>query len=417
MGIRNLKVILNQRCRNAINVCKLDKYRGYTLGVDVSIFLYKYIYNNGDHIEGLTRLILRLLKNQITPLFVFDGKPPEEKSNTLQERKEKKETLNIKRNVIESCINLEKTDYVEFKEHIYTMIKKTNNETVIIDDVEISEWFNKSSEELKIEADKISKKIIYVKAHHIESSKKLCNLFGIKYVQVEGGGEAEGILSMLCKNNVIQGVITEDSDILANGGNLLLKNFSSDKNDIEENCLEGILHCLELTHDEFIDFCILCGCDYTEKIPSLGPMNAIKIIHKYKNIEKFLENNDKYDIPEDFLKKYERARYLFNQPIPCEVYNSIDKDTKMICPQIDKLKDFLNHTKLRDKYLKEIDNNLMNYFLNIDGVYQYENDNNTTKKTKKAKNKNAEPKLKKITEFFKEKLFDSYKKELEAVLE
>ena len=64
--IKNLKVILSQKCGLAINERKLDNYRGMTLGIDISIFLYKYLYNNDDHLEGLTRLILRLLKNHIT---------------------------------------------------------------------------------------------------------------------------------------------------------------------------------------------------------------------------------------------------------------------------------------------------------------------------------------------------------------
>lgn len=394
MGIKNLKIVLTQKCKNAINICKLDKYRGYTLGVDLSIFLYKYIYNNGDHIEGLTRLILRLLKNQITPVFVLDGKPPEEKKNTLQERKDKKEYLYIKKNVLESCINIEKNDYNDFKNHINEIIEKNKNESFIIKDDEIKELFNKSQDELRFEVEKVTKKIIHVTYHHIESSKKLFDLFGIRHIYVQQGGEAEGILSMLSKNNVIQGIITEDSDILANSGKLLLKNFCPDKNTIEENCLDGILSCLELNQDEFIDFCILCGCDYTQKIPNLGPINALKIIYKYKNIEKFLDNNTKYIIPINFMDNYQKARYLFNHPIPDDVYDTIDKDTKMKEPKIEELKDFLKDSKLKEKYFKDIENNLMNYFLNIDGIYQYENNKDINILTGKKQ------KTRKITDFF-----------------
>ena len=60
MGIKNLKIILTQKCSNAINTRKIDCYRGMKIGIDLSIFLYKYLYNNDDHIEGLTRLLLRL---------------------------------------------------------------------------------------------------------------------------------------------------------------------------------------------------------------------------------------------------------------------------------------------------------------------------------------------------------------------
>jgi len=392
MGIKNLKVILTQRCKNAINICKLEKYRGYTLGIDLSIFLYKYIYNNGDHIEGLTRLIMRLLKNQITPLFVLDSKPPDEKKNTLQERKDRKEIMNVKKNLLEACIDMPKNNYDDFKNKVIEIVKKTN-ESMEIEEEEIKELFSKSSDEIKIEADKVNRKIIHVKPYHTESSKKLFDLFGIKYIYVEEGGEAEGILSMLCKNNVIQGVITEDSDILANGGKLLLRNFSSDKNIIEENCLEGILNCLEMTQDQFIDFCILCGCDYTQKIPNLGPINALKIIHQYKNIEKFLESNTKYIIPINFFENYEKARYLFNYPIPQEVYDKIDKNTKMQEPKINELKEYLKDSKLKDKNFIEIENNLMNYYLDIKHMSEYDEENLSPSKKKS----------KKITDFFKSK--------------
>ena len=83
MGIKNLKNILINKCPNAIVKRKLNSYNGLIIGIDLSIFLYKYLYYNGDHIEGLTRLILRLMKNNIHPVFVFDGKPPKEKEELL----------------------------------------------------------------------------------------------------------------------------------------------------------------------------------------------------------------------------------------------------------------------------------------------------------------------------------------------
>jgi flap endonuclease-1 len=33
-----------------------------------------------------------------------------------------------------------------------------------------------------------------------------------------------------------------------------------------------------MDQDQFIDFCILCGCDYTPKIPQIGPIKAYKMI-------------------------------------------------------------------------------------------------------------------------------------------
>jgi flap endonuclease-1 len=189
---------------------------------------------------------------------------------------------------------------------------------------------------------------------------------------------------MLCKKNIIDGCISEDTDILPNGGHLFLRNFNADKNTIEEYCLHGILTNLNLTNDKFIDLCILCGCDYTTKINGLGPITAYKLISKYDNIETFIENNKKFIIPENF--NYVKARSLFKNPIDDDIFNSIDKNTRMIKPKMDDLKNFLNKTTLKDKFLKEIDKNLINYYLNIEGLNQLD----------KLKNNGT----KKITEFF-----------------
>jgi len=363
MGIKNLKVILNQKCKLAINTRKLDSYRGMILGIDISIFLYKYLYNNNDHLEGLTRLTLKLLKNQITPLFVFDGKPPKEKYETLQNRREKRDFMNIKKNLIENCINFDRSSFDTFKNFVLKYINEVND-LYIITDTEIEHLFNQTNDNLKKDYDKINKKIIYVTPHHIESSKKLFDLFGIKYIYAPC--EAESLLALLCKNNYIDGCISEDMDILPNGGHLFLRNFNADKNYIDEYCLQGILDNLNITYEQFIDLCILCGCDYTSKINGMGPITAYKLILKFSNIENFIENNDKFIIPENF--NYIKARKLFNFPISNEIFDKIDKTTKMTVPKINELKDYLKNTKLIDKYFKEIDNNLMNYYLNITGL-------------------------------------------------
>ena len=34
--------------------------------------------------------------------------------------------------------------------------------------------------------------------------------------------------------------------------------------------------------DEFIDLCILCGCDYSSLIEGIGEINAYKLIKEHK---------------------------------------------------------------------------------------------------------------------------------------
>lgn len=42
------------------------------------------------------------------------------------------------------------------------------------------------------------------------------------------------------------------------------------------SCVQG----LDLSHDKFIDLCILCGCDYTGSIKGIGPKKALALIRQ-----------------------------------------------------------------------------------------------------------------------------------------
>lgn len=42
--------------------------------------------------------------------------------------------------------------------------------------------------------------------------------------------------------------------------------------------LSKVLEGLELSQEEFIDLCILCGCDYTSTITGIGQVKAYKYI-------------------------------------------------------------------------------------------------------------------------------------------
>ena len=45
-----------------------------------------------------------------------------------------------------------------------------------------------------------------------------------------------------------------------------------------------------MTYEEFIDLCILCGCDYADSIDGVGPVTAFKLMKNHKNLENVLEH-------------------------------------------------------------------------------------------------------------------------------
>ena len=140
---------------------------------------------------------------------------------------------------------------------------------------------------------------------------------GIPYIDADG--EAEVLCARLNSKGYVSACLSEDTDILANGGKVFIKSFNNTKNTVIKYSLDKILKDLNINYDQFVDLCILCGCDYSEKIPGIGMINAYRYILKYKNIENIIENiKNKYVIPEGF--NYIKSRDLF-----MNTFNNIDE--------------------------------------------------------------------------------------------
>ena len=151
----------------------------------------------------------------------------------------------------------------------------------------------------------------------MEDAKNLIRIMGCPVI--EAPCEAEAQCAELCQMDLAFGVASEDMDSLTFGAKYLLRGFNSKKEPITQIDLAAMLEGFEMNMDEFIDLCIMCGCDYTHSIGNIGPIKAFKLIKEQKNIEGILEaikkvNEDpdkkqKYIIPENFL--YEESRQLF----------------------------------------------------------------------------------------------------------
>jgi len=111
-------------------------------------------------------------------------------------------------------------------------------------------------------------------------------------------------------------------DALTFGTDFLLRGFNSKKEPVCQIDLALVLEGFGMTQTEFIDLCILCGCDYTHSIGGMGPVTSYKLLKEHGTIEGVLEmieetNSDpdkkkKFVIPKDFL--YKESRDLFVNP-------------------------------------------------------------------------------------------------------
>lgn len=166
------------------------------------------------------------------------------------------------------------------------------------------------------DVDKFSRRTIKVSKEHNEQCRKLLALMGIPFV--EAPCEAEAQCAALAKDGLVFASASEDMDTITFGTPILLRQLTASeakKLPVVEFNMKKILEELDFTMDQFIDLCILLGCDYCESIRGIGPKKAVELMKKHGNIETILENIDqkKYIPPVDWT--YKEARNLFVSPL------------------------------------------------------------------------------------------------------
>ncbi len=323
MGIKQLTAIIKKEAPNSISHINLHKISGKKVAVDASLIIYQNLLNIGNrplfrnkdnkitnHVTGIFYKIINYIALDIELIFVFDGKAPEGKR---------------------ACINDRNDKASKNKE----LMNKSNN----IQD--------------KIKHEKLSLRLT---DEFINDIKKLLNLMGIAYIHPDG--EAEAYASELCRTGYVDYVLTEDMDTMAYGCPKLIRNCldkSLKRSDIISIIdYDEIIKGLNLSRNQFLDFCILSGCDYCPSISKLGNITALKLIKKYKNIDEIIKHEQKYNFKLDtenydkYLNMVKTSRDIFNI-----YYNNIDKNDIVVFKSImdiDKLKDYLiNEIEMNEK--------------------------------------------------------------------
>lgn len=175
---------------------------------------------------------------------------------------------------------------------------------------------------------KFNKRVLRVTQKHNDDCKKLLRLMGLPVI--EAPSEAEAQCAQLCKDGRVYAVATEDMDALTFASPRLIRHLSSgSKEETQEYNLEKVIQGLGLnSHDEFIDLCILMGCDYCDSIKGIGGKKGLDLIKKHKNIEKIVENLPNKDcVPEHW--PLETVRGLFKEPEVIKSDTITENDLKM----------------------------------------------------------------------------------------
>ena len=263
MGIKGFNSIVGEFSENHET---LDFLKNKVVAVDASIFLHAYVApgsskRKNHHVYGFFIMCYELISALATPVIVFDGKPPVEKSNTTKARKEQRQN------------NQEKLDQL------------------IADNAD------------QKEIDKLAKRIINITPQMIQEVKKMLDYIGVSYFVASG--EADALCARLCQDGIADAVITEDMDMLCHGVPSVIRNYNKKYNGgLNVYDLDKIVDGLEITKEQLVDVGVLAGCDYAdpgaksakvalEKIMSCGSLD--KVSPAPKNITELLRAKELFN--------------------------------------------------------------------------------------------------------------------------
>lgn len=283
MGIKGLAKLLSDEAPDCIREVEFKSLHGRKIAIDASMAIYQFLIavrsggpnqqammlTNADgettsHIQGMFNRTIRFLSEGLKPAFVFDGKAPNMKSGELEKRRQKRRKAEAE-------------------------LKKA------------------ADEDNKEEIDKHSKRLARAGRKENEDCKRLLRLMGVPVILAPMEAEAEA--AALCKAGKVYATGTEDMDALTFATPVLIRkltfaNQSSKGAQIQTMNYKKAIEGLGLTHDQFVDLCILLGCDYCDSIKGIGPKTALKLIREHGSIEKILpavKDIPKYTVPKNWI--------------------------------------------------------------------------------------------------------------------
>ena len=326
MGIKGVNKLLKKQCKTGISNISIKKLRNKHIGIDTSIYLYKYTYI-GNMLECFLKQIEHLLSYGITPIYFFDGKPTQEKMKLIEKRND------IHKKSLEKIV----------------LLKKELDELENIEDP--SDEILLQIQLMEITIIKKEKGTIRINKSELGDLKQILKNLGIYYYECDG--EADIYMKVFSQNKLVDYVITEDLDFLTHGCKNILYNYSYSSSKMTLYNLEKVLKDLELSYESFIDLSIMLGCDYSCKIPGFGPVTGYKLITEYNSFTELSEKS-KIRVPINF--KYTDSLNMFIESPEILIKNKKDLNLKKENINLEKLEELNLNQQILNRIVKLINN-------------------------------------------------------------
>jgi flap endonuclease-1 len=256
MGIKDLNKVLKNQCKNSIKIMHLSELSEKIIVIDASIYLYRYASDN-TLIENMFLMMSIFYSYNITPIFIFDGKPPPEKKDLLIKR------IQFKR---EAEKEFDKLKHQLDNENNLNLVKK---------------------KDIVLNMNVLKKQFVYLKKEETDKVKQLIGSYGATYI--EAPGEADELCAMLVLKNKVWACLSEDTDLFVYGCTRVLRYLSLLNHSVVLYDMENILFELGLTQSQFREICVLSGTDYNSKLSNNYCLE--KLLDLYKKYLSLSYNN------------------------------------------------------------------------------------------------------------------------------
>lgn len=259
MGIKNLNKLLHEKCgKNSISKIHFSEISGKTIVIDTSIYLYQFL-GEGCLMENMYLLISVMKLYNIMPIFIFDGKPPPEKTELLKQR------------------------YID-KKNAQQKYKKLH---LLLENMTYDE-----RRKAEIEMNNLKRQFIRIYNEDIQKVKELMDAYNVTYF--DSPNEADDLCVYMVKSGKAWGCMSDDMDMFVYGCPYIVRNLSLMNHTVMLYKTSNILQDLNLSEKEFREILTISGTDYN--IYSTTSLSeTLKWFHEYKKYkEKCATNNVKY---------------------------------------------------------------------------------------------------------------------------
>lgn len=283
MGVKFLNAYINANCIG-VRKCNLNEFSNQRIVVDASIYLYKY---KGQQIllKGIINLIGLFAEYNISPVFVFDGKPKHAKKNELIERKKE-------------------------KENAWQQLQALQSEGL-------------TDEALQMKSTRVSKTDVYMVKH-------ILTQLGVLFI--DAVHEADEVCAVLMAHNQVDVCLSDDTDMFVFGCNTVMRELNSEGFGKVYN-LNKILFSMNMDFRSFKQLCIISGTDYYK-----SGKNLYYYINLYKKCPPFC-NFYAWLHTHGYIKDYESLRQAYSH-YDLEPY--LDQYKTLCIPSIRHLTDQIN---------------------------------------------------------------------------